>query len=195
MTEPVPEEFVSDPEVAQPMGYAESKYVGEAILHSAAHSCRVRTSLLRGGQVAGAGGSSTALWNENEWVPTLVQTSKALDTAPNELPPVNWIPVDTLAGVVSEIAASSPEDSPELYRVFNIINPSALSWTMLLPSVEEALGGSLERVSLARWVEGLRKVDDKGVHVMARQPAIKILPFFESLGAQTLEYETERTIR
>ena len=190
--EPVPEQFVEAPEVALPMGYAEAKYVGEAILNNAAHVIGSPVSIMRIGQICGPKSPDGAGWKEDEWFPSLIKTSLSMGMIPEELPPVDWIPVDTLAAIVGDIASNVDKMSP--CRVFNIVNPSPISFSTLLPHIERALSSKFKRVSLARWVEELEELDVSDLKVLEKMPSVKILDFYKSLDLQSsIRYETSCT--
>jgi len=90
---PIPENFISSFDAAQPMGYGESKHVAEHILYDVGEKVGVPSTILRVGQIAGPL-SSKGVWNEDEWVPALIKSSKALGCLPSGIPNVDWIPVD-----------------------------------------------------------------------------------------------------
>ena len=62
------------------MGYGESKWVTEQVLHRAARSTGLRTTSVRVGQLSGD--SRSGAWNAKEWVPTLVRTSARVGSLP-----------------------------------------------------------------------------------------------------------------
>jgi nucleoside-diphosphate-sugar epimerase len=90
----VPEIPLEDPDVATRQGYGESKYVSERICAIASARSGVPTSIYRVGQIGGPT-AEKGLWNKQEWLPSLVATSKTLQQVPNSLGtmPVDWIPV------------------------------------------------------------------------------------------------------
>ena len=97
---PVPDTFIHDLGAAQSMGYSESKLVAEHILHQASTTPKVNSTILRVCQIAGPL-TEKGKWNEDEWVPALVKTSKAMGCLPKDLPDVDWIPVDRVASIVT----------------------------------------------------------------------------------------------
>lgn len=90
----VPEIPLEDPDVALRQGYGESKFVSERICAIASAHSGVPTSLYRVGQIAGAT-TEKGVWNKQEWLPSIVATSKTLKLIPKDLGsmPVDWIPV------------------------------------------------------------------------------------------------------
>jgi len=97
--EPVPETPVDRHDVAPEMGYGESKNVSDRILGVAHKKSGVPVSILRVGQIAGPL-MAHGVWNEDEWLPSLIKTSKSLGSFPDYNPDIDWIPVDTLATII-----------------------------------------------------------------------------------------------
>ena len=90
----VPEFPLEDPDVALRQGYGESKFISERICAIASVRSGVPTSFYRVGQIAGAT-TEKGVWNKQEWLPSIVATSKVLKKIPKDLGfmPVDWIPV------------------------------------------------------------------------------------------------------
>ncbi len=102
---PVPEEIHRDWQLPQAMGYAESKTISEVILEEASRVAGVPSAVCRVGQIAGPT-SPDGMWNKQEWLPTLIASSKYLRQIPSSLGPMNtidWIPVDLLGQIIVEI--------------------------------------------------------------------------------------------
>ena len=68
----VPEGPVGDLEWAAPMGYAQSKLVGEHMVLRAAREAGARAYVLRIGQVVGD--TATGVWNDKEFVPSMIRS-------------------------------------------------------------------------------------------------------------------------
>jgi hypothetical protein len=90
----IPEVIFDDPSSVLRQGYGESKHVSERICAIASTKCGVPTSIHRVGQI---GGPTTELgmWNKQEWLPSLVATSKTIKQIPDSLGSVSvqWVPV------------------------------------------------------------------------------------------------------
>lgn len=80
----------------------QSKNVAEQILNIANEKSGVPVSIVRVGQIAGPL-EVKGIWNEEEWLPALIKTSKSLGYLPDHLPDIGWIPVDKLAVMILEI--------------------------------------------------------------------------------------------
>ncbi|KAF2012923.1 acetyl-CoA synthetase-like protein [Aaosphaeria arxii CBS 175.79] len=191
----IPEEIAQTPAVAQSIGYAESKAIAEQILAAAAENEGVKASIVRVGQIAGPIGESGGKWNENEWFPLLLKTSKNLGKIPDAslLDNVDWLPVDALATVLLELSLS--EDNRAL-QVYHLVNPKVKSWTDLLPAVQEHIGNP-KAVSMQDWVSELERVNGDDHDAIAANPAVKILDFFKDsrnlkyIGADDVDISTK----
>ncbi|KAI1074574.1 acetyl-CoA synthetase-like protein [Whalleya microplaca] len=178
----IPESLPPSIAAAQPIGYAESKAVSEHILASAAERSGIRTSILRVGQVAGPiSAGNGAKWNETEWFPLLVKTSKTLRKVPDgpALGKIDWIPVDLLAAVTWELSTNADATAGGTLQIFNLVNPATKLWKELLPDIKESLGG--EAVTMHEWIQELEKVDLNDKDEVLSRPAVKILEFFRDM--------------
>lgn len=212
----VPEAVVEDWRASQRSGYGQAKLVAERILDAAARTAGVPTAICRAGQVAGpslpVAGSSGSSWPKQEWVPSLVASSKHLGLLPRSLvgggvdDHVDWVPVDALGRIVVELGlgflgdeqgrrrgAAAPADRGGA-TVYHAVNPKVTRWEELAPIVSEALGGA-KIVPLESWVAALRESALK-TEDLAANPAVKILDFYEGLvGGSSIHLETKNTVR
>ncbi|KAI0003481.1 acetyl-CoA synthetase-like protein [Xylariaceae sp. FL0662B] len=195
----VPESLPPTMAAAQPIGYAESKSVSEHILASAAEKSGIRASILRVGQISGPiGVDNGAKWNETEWFPLLLKTSKSLGKIPDgpALGKIDWIPVDVLASVTWELVTSVYAGTDSALQIFHLVNPAAKLWSELLPAVKERLGGEI--VTMDEWTKELEKVDLNDKDAVTSTPAVKILDFFRDMretqymGAEEVVFSTDR---
>ena len=197
----VPEEMITDLTVPQHMGYAESKYVAERLLYTAATDCGVPVSVCRVGQIAGPIRGNKGVWNKHEWLPSLVLSSRHLGVIPytlSGLETVDWIPIDILSDIITELAIQPPTALGPGGKTYHAANPSTSAWAALLPSVLNALGPTVKPVSLPEWVKKLRasiktatSKDD-----LAINPAVKLMDFYEGLlsrGSSVASLETRET--
>lgn len=98
----IPESVIEDLDYASDMGYGQSKLVGEHIVAAAVRTAGAQASILRIGQVVGDG--KFGMWNDNEAFPSIVRSALTMGVLP-ELPiKCEWLPVDTLAECVIELA-------------------------------------------------------------------------------------------
>jgi dTDP-4-dehydrorhamnose reductase len=82
------------------------------------------------------------------------QGFEALDLIAAKLAPIDWTPVDQVAMIISEIIAASTR-SEEL-QVFNVVNPRAVSWSLLVEIQQEKFGREAKVVPLKEWAKELR---------------------------------------
>ena len=182
--EEVPEGPIEDLGVALSLGYSESKEVAERLLDYAANHAAVPVSILRVGQIGGATGSRSAKWTQREFIPSLLKTSKSMGLIPNDLQPIDWVPVDLVAKIVTEISLANlnqPTKSPAYY---NVVNPRPVPWQLALDLVIQSCGREMQAVPLSTWVQKLQTFDPSDMHELASKPALKLLKFFSLLSSR-----------
>ncbi|RAQ49456.1 NRPS-like enzyme [Aspergillus flavus] len=186
-----------------PNGYADSKYLAEQLLDQAARQdpVHVHSSFARVGQIAGPV-RSPGLWNKAEWFPSLVMSSLHLGALPNTLGPalnrVDWMPIDLLAEVLVDLALRDHGVSAGgSVKVYHPVNPRPLDWEAVRPFVVEALsktsGETVDTIPFQDWVQRVRQDIETGAKLndgelqalLARNPAAKLLEFFEGIMSQT----------
>lgn len=195
----VPEIVIADPSCTANMGYGESKYLAERILDYASRKLRVNVGTVRVGQICGTAETPRG-WSVNEWFPSLVLSSMHIGALPKslgaqldhgEVMPVDWIPIDKLAGVLVELgktletSASAVQDG---LKVFHAVNPNTIRWNVLLPTVKETLsqvgqGREVNEVSYAEWVDLLSTSSASTISEddLRTNPGVKLLDFYKSL--------------
>ena len=202
----VPERIFESWEVSQQMGYAESKQISERLLNSAAAICDQRTTVCRLGQVAGPVlRGEKGKWNLQEWFPSLIISSEYLGLIPDSLglmEMIDWIPVDILAEIIVGLCLSNDqsEKGEQGAQVHHIVNRRATPWSSLLPGVLEELSEDkrLEQVPLRAWVDALKESASTGSDDASKNPAVRLLPFFDEIAHGTEEeravtLDTEKT--
>lgn len=165
----VGEQLFDDVSIVPDQGYPESKHVAERIIGIAAKQCELDCAVIRVGQIAGPA-DGAGVWNEREWFPSLVRSSKEMGSLPDTLlggeKEVDWVPVDEVAAAVGEIAFAD-SGNEERIRVFHVVNPSTMPWQELVSEISDAFAatGSTrpKLVSYGEWVRQLEKypVDSK----------------------------------
>ncbi|KAL2004119.1 hypothetical protein VTN02DRAFT_6583 [Thermoascus thermophilus] len=193
----VPEIPLENPDVTLTQGYGESKHISERICLAASRRSGVPTTIHRVGQI---GGPSTekGQWNRQEWLPTIVATSKSLGKIPSTLgsAPVDWIPVDTLATIIVELVETRRTTQTESRcSVFHLVNPSSVPWTALIPAVQKHY--PVKPVELSAWVEELERIENPSESEIAAKPALKLMDFYRGLldvdGALSAPLEVTKT--
>ena len=162
------------------MGYAQSKLVGEHVVLNAARS-GARSYVLRIGQIVGD--LRSGVWNDNEYVPSMIRSALSMKALPALNENCSWIPVDTLATAILEVSStvrSAPKpcaiDGTNPPVIYNMCNPHSFSWNDLLERVREA-GLDFETVPYGDWMQLLRDSAAKGDE--EQNPAVKLLDHFE----------------
>ena len=196
---PVPEIAMTDSNVAMKMGYGESKYVAESILHTAVDKAGVRATILRVGQLAGPLKEDGGLWNKTEWFPSLIKTSKSLGILPDAVNTIDWIPVDSMAQIILDLMHS--EYTNQTSQVFNLSNPRSTEWIWVIPAIIEAWASQGTKiVPFAEWLDALAQKAGNNED-LEKYPAVKILEFYRGLEQEAkvqsdekIKYEVKRAI-
>lgn len=183
-----------------PNGYANSKYIAEQLLDHAARNGTVRASVARVGQVAGAA-RTPGPWNKTEWFPSLVLSSLHVGAVPDDigrqLDRIDWMPVDLLAEVLTELALveARSKDSAGA-TVSHPVNVHVSTWKEILPVVVDALsrvsGKPVTTIPSKDWLQRVRKDletsasdsaagDAELQALLEKNPAAKLLSFFEDI--------------
>ncbi|KAJ5162913.1 uncharacterized protein N7500_004743 [Penicillium coprophilum] len=177
----VPEVPMEDISVVLPQGYGESKYVAERICLEASQRSQVPTSVHRVGQIAGPT-TTRGQWNKQEWLPTIIVTSKAMGKIPNRLgsTAVDWVPVDTLSNIIVEIVNTRHMSSAdERWAVFHLTNPERAPWSSLVPAIQSHY--AVEPVPFSAWVAELESITSPSSADIASKPALKLLDFYRGI--------------
>ncbi|KAL8649833.1 MAG: hypothetical protein Q9226_005412 [Calogaya cf. arnoldii] len=111
----IPETVIENLDYASDMGYGQSKMVGEHTLNAAVRTAGAQASILRIGQVVGD--CKFGMWNDKEAFPSIIRSALTMGILPKLAIKCEWLPVDTLAECVIELAgladASSVRDDGE----------------------------------------------------------------------------------
>ncbi|KAJ5090943.1 hypothetical protein N7532_009627 [Penicillium argentinense] len=178
----IPEIIFNDPSSALRQGYGESKHVSERICAAASAKCGIPTSIHRVGQIGGPT-TEQGMWNKQEWVPSLVATSKTIKQIPDSLGSVSvqWVPVDITAKVITDIVRTrrtTQED--EASAAFHIVNPRTADWKSLIPAVTKYCE-DVEPVDVHTWIKTLESFTNPTESDLKDKPALKILDFFKAI--------------
>ncbi|KAF2091877.1 acetyl-CoA synthetase-like protein [Saccharata proteae CBS 121410] len=188
-TGPVPEADLDNPAVSLPQGYGEGKFVTSRILAIAAQRSGVPSTVFRCGQLAGSrleGG----VWNRHEWLPSIVNTSKAMAMLPRNLGNqdlIDWVPMDAAAGTVVDGALYRTKNHAEQrFDVFHVVNPRTNKWEILTPPIRDYFAGqgiNVEMVDFSHWLSELKKTPLTPEEI-EKKPGIKIADFYEGLNME-----------
>ncbi|KIJ41469.1 hypothetical protein M422DRAFT_229549 [Sphaerobolus stellatus SS14] len=182
--EPLLEEHVTA-DISAGNGYAESKWVSEQILLKASELTPVKTLSVRLGQLSGG---LNGAWNIKEWLPSMIQSARAVKCIPADDKNVSWIPIDLTAKVLVELALADFDSG----CVTHIIHPQPVPWTKLANAIASELG-----VSIVPYNEWLSRLDDlsksesngmvagngdaSSLQLLRDVPALRLLSFFHVL--------------
>ncbi|APA11657.1 hypothetical protein sscle_08g064270 [Sclerotinia sclerotiorum 1980 UF-70] len=215
----VPELPFEDWSLPQGLGYGQAKFIAERLFISACRVSHIPISIYRVGQIAGPK-SSKGKWNEQEWFPLILKSSKYMKILPSTLGPletIDWIPVDILGKVIYELVttlscnsqsqisdsnptstSTEPTSTPKIYH---LTNPHRTTYSRtILPHLKTHF--ALPTIPFSEWVHHLRytastTISDKEIN---DNPAVKILSFYEDLverekeGKKQVWLDTRRAV-
>ncbi|KAL9053343.1 MAG: hypothetical protein Q9206_003971 [Seirophora lacunosa] len=168
----VPNALQTDFRKVSPTGYARSKFVGEHVVCRAAGEAGADACVLRIGQVVGD--TREGIWNDQEFLPMMIRSSLVLG-------PCSWLPVDTLATVILQLADTetlAPSSEPNHdAAVYNLVNPHTFSWGDLLDELH-ARGLRFSAKPFAEWLSLLNASASKDEE--ENNPAVKLLEYFKT---------------
>ncbi|KAI5366289.1 Putative AMP-dependent synthetase/ligase, phosphopantetheine binding ACP domain, AMP-binding protein [Septoria linicola] len=166
------EAHIEDLNHAQKTGYGRSKLVTERITRNAARKTGMHAQVLRIGQLSGD--SQTASWNETEAIALMIRSALSTGCLPdlNENP--SWLPVDTCATAISQLALGKADVDGEL--VYHLLNPSSFSFKKdLLPMLKlHPAMPKFEIVQPSEWLDRLAQSEQD----VEKNPPVKLLDFW-----------------
>ena len=210
----VPEIHFDDDSVPLPQGYGGSKHVASRVLATAAERCGLPVSIIRSGQLAGPA-QENGMWNKQEWIPSIIATSKAMGKIPKTLGngnTVDWVPIDSAARVVLDLVrvrstVQTEAQTQGLFRTksgrqvsqplstFHIANPKVTTFTDLVPAIQSFYSSDrLESVDFRAWIDELEG-SSMTKEEIEKKPGLKLLDFYEGLAGEAglPRMQTERT--
>ncbi|KAI1122652.1 hypothetical protein F5Y10DRAFT_253719 [Nemania abortiva] len=168
---------IEEADSIMPQGYGQSKFLCEKLIEKYASSGGGKGAILRVGQIAGPL-QGTGVWNIQEWAPSMFVSSKYLGAAPESVgaASMDWIPVDELGRIISEVIDDVAQREGGAAIVYNIVNPQTTSWDELLPAVKKAVP---ETVSPVEWIKRLEASRGAGSQVLDENPGVKLVDFYK----------------
>lgn len=152
-TDEIPEDFLGDAQLymALPMGYAQSKFVAEAMLAEAQKTLGLTCRIFRCGQICGD--TEHGVWKQEELVPIVtVKGGGSLHMIPENLVSHgNLIPVDIAGRSIIEIIGKNASR-----LVFHMTNPKGGTWIDWLDALQEA-GLDFERADGYKFLKTLKE--------------------------------------
>lgn len=179
----VPEQPLSlDASVSLPMGYAQSKFVIEALFTYLCTEKNFPCYIERLGQVCGD--TRHGVWNVSEQFPMMFMGgASVMHKMPDLDMIIDWIPVDFASEFIVDIMLSSADS-----YIYHIVNPNVIYWSDVLGLMKEA-GMEFDTVSLNDWVQELA-LDETNL-------CYRLLGFFEAKSKNSITmpiWETEKTV-
>lgn len=187
---PVPEAPVDDPLAALNTGYGQSKLAAERILTAASRQCEVPVSVVRVGQVGGLS-SGDGVWADQPWISAIIRSSKTIGSFPSRVIPVDWVSVDTVAGILEGIILQRFDDA-QVPQFYNVVS-GAQTWTLLLDALPDKARQAISKViSLPDWIRLIREMVDSHGTDITDLPAVRLVDFYTTLGSgiESAVYET-----
>ncbi|KIW77574.1 hypothetical protein Z517_10020 [Fonsecaea pedrosoi CBS 271.37] len=185
----IAEEPIMDFRQGMSNGYTQSKVVAEYVVQRAIEDFGALACNLRIGQIVGD--TKHGIWNEHEAIPLMIRSALSIGTLPALDMKCSWIPVDTLARAIIEIATITNGQHPPRV-VYNMCSRHNFSWTEdLLPALADA-GLKFETVPFAEWIAGLKSYSStQGLEAASLHcPAIKLIDFWErSYGGKERQHD------
>ena len=172
----IQEQISEDPHAPMALGYSRSKWVAEAICaETYRERLKGRLKVVRIGQLCGD--TQRGVWNVTEAWPLMLSSSQVTGCLPDlGREKLAWLPVDTAAQAVLEIAFSpQKDDSPEECPIYHLVNSSnRTTWADLLGWLGK-LSPAVEVISPREWVSRLEQLDREGQQQQQQHPALKLL--------------------
>ncbi|KAL8694896.1 MAG: hypothetical protein Q9218_000560 [Villophora microphyllina] len=215
----IPEEIIQDLAHVSEMGYGQSKLVGEYMVAAAVEKAGAKASCLRIGQVVGD--TKYGMWNDREAYPAIVRSALTMGVLPQLGVECEWLPVDTLAEIVGELAGfektnngghesngiseamdrETPGRKRDMELIYNITSPHTFSWTTsFLPALRSA-GLEFDTVPFDEWIQRLRSLSSSSkppTNPAAadpdKNPALKLFQYYASAFTDKDEKKDGRVV-
>ena len=194
----VPESKIDNLDMAEGMGYSQSKLLAELLFAHGCDNLKVPVSICRVGQITGPVLSSKGMWSPREWFPSIILTCKHLRQIPSDLGALDcmdWIPVDILADALTEtlLPDSSPKRAGKT-RYLHFVNPRKTHWSDMAHAVSSRLDTrrKLEVVTFNDWLDSLADASENLTEI-DKIPAVKLLDFLREMAHHSIERSTFAT--
>ncbi len=157
----VPERLLGDLSAAEG-GYGQSKLVAEHVLATSSQHGLAGSTIVRLGQIAGPVAvpppAPAAAWKRQEWLPSIVASSRHLRRLPASLASldrIDWVPVNRAADILVELlfagSSTEQEQGNTATAVYHLVNPTAAAWADLLPTIQACLAQSGTAAEVVAW--------------------------------------------
>lgn len=197
-----PEEPVDSYDVAWHTGYGQSKNVAEKLLALGAKEISVPVTVLRLGQVAPATVGNGGKWNSHDWLQCMALLSKATSHIPDNMGPIDWVPVDTMSKMMCEMMLKRQPDGQfvptdndrQLLEVYNLVHPRPIPFAKFADVLQVRFGLPFARqIPFCEWVRLLERVNPDTLSIEEAWIRALILPFFQRLVEKEATYPSIQT--
>jgi hypothetical protein len=107
---------------------------------------------------------------------------------------VNWVPVDILSRIMTEIIEGACQIEGQWTKYYHLANPHTAKWDEFVPIIQEHFSTprkgssgenkSIQTVSIAEWLQKLEESSQSKDLDVARNPAVKLLDFYQDFGKE-----------
>ncbi|KAJ5673778.1 hypothetical protein N7462_009217 [Penicillium macrosclerotiorum] len=181
---PVPEEVIKCSAAATLTGYAQSKHVAERLLASAGARLKIPISILRIGQIAGPTTlADSGKWDSRDWMHSLSILAKATGLVPSDVAEIDWIPVDQVSQIVTEISLKETHDEETgtpFVQVYNVIHSRPVPFVQFADALAGCISSS-RKVGFHQWVDHLAGLMPNKLSKDAEAEKTRILHFFQAI--------------
>ncbi|MCJ1394621.1 hypothetical protein MMC18_007501 [Xylographa bjoerkii] len=175
-----------------PIGYAEAKWVCEALLDETLHKFPTlfRPHVTRPGQIAGS--STSGYWNTVEHLPFFIKSAQSLRAWPDLDGVMQWVPVDLSAAVMADLVLNPNASHP----VYHVDNPVGQPWKDMNRVLAAALG--IPEPNILPFKDWVRRVRASPLVPETENPAARtgmpdwLETNFERMACGGLILDTER---
>ncbi|KAJ7628955.1 acyl transferase domain-containing protein [Roridomyces roridus] len=166
-----------DPKDIMPVGYLQSKWVGERLVQIASERRWLNANVIRVGQLTG---SASGTWETTQWFPALVQSGAYLGCLPDGNEEISWLSVNDAAAAIVDMSNLASMNS-----TFHLVHPRPTTWRALMDHMVSLLGGTL--VPYEEWLGRLK-------HASGGLAALRLLDFFQS-GLPHVRVDSKRAVQ
>jgi thioester reductase-like protein len=154
----IPEAITMDHRDAARHGYGESKNMAEVLLANACATSNIPVAIIRTGQIGGPSSPDIGSWPVQGWILAIIKASQRTGFWPSHVIPLDWIPVDTLAGAIGSVVSiqhgnDGENDKTRQLQVYNMVHPHPAPWNLLFATLKERFGFAATEVGLMEWLD------------------------------------------
>ncbi|MFE9408781.1 amino acid adenylation domain-containing protein [Streptomyces sp. NPDC006704] len=155
------------------LGYTETKWVAEQLVAEASHQ-GLPASIHRPYEITGT--QDRGIWNTETMMCALFRTIAQSGVAPDMAFPLNFVPVDHTADVITRVITHERHDG----RVYHLTNPHEARLSLLVDRLR-AMSYRVRTVGLREWVDVVIEATSED----PRHPMAPYIPLFAEAAAGT----------